>query len=331
MAYSFDIPQQFAALVEAGKIVRFGAILKDVETGRIVSHLQETGALYDSLRRLARLSTNPFSIVTDTISAASSIGANMQLHRLDAKVEQTMQLIQGLHGMQVANLALTGLGLGVSVATFAYVKHRMDSMDLRLDGMQSVLTKILDEQRRAELERLETDLDAQLSHAEEAWHHGDGGQRAWSRVADMLNDMVYKYPKHIERELGQRVLKDERLLMYLIERFRVLAATRVECLILTGELQTALDFSRRFSEATNRLLARVTPLQFVDRSLSASPQFSLALDKGQRIASRLREFQDLVATQPLLIEGFIAHKVDGYDYICEMKSEKKRELVAVSF
>lgn len=327
MPISFDIPERFADVVALGKVVRFGAVLKEVETGRIVGHLQETGALYDMLGRLPSLPLNPFS----AINAVSGVVANVQLHRLDSKVEQTLQLVQDLKSMQVASLTLAGLGLGVSVATFAYLKHRMDKVELRLDGIQAGQQKLLDEQRRAELERLETDLDAQLSHAEEAWHHGDGGQRAWSRVADKLNDMVYKYPKHIQRELEVGHIQDPQLLMYLMERFRVLGATRVECLILTGELHTALDFAQRFAENTQKMLARVTPLQFVDRGQAHRPAFSQALHRGRRFAAQLRDFHDVSASKPMLIADFIAHRVDGRDYIRQMKAEKKRELVAVSF
>ena len=313
MPIPFDIPEHFAPLIAMGKIVRYGGILKDVDTGRIVGHLQETGALYDALSALPKAALNPFSAIPAMVQAAATVTANVQIHRLDAKVEQTLQLVEGLQALQVANLAVARLGLGVSVATFGYLKYRMDKAELRLDGIQAGVMQVLDEQRPVELERLETDLDAQLSHAEEAWHHGDGGQRAWARVADRLNDMVYKYPKHIERELATSPVADDRMLMYLLERFRVLAATRVECLILTGELQTALDFSRRFAQQTESLLGRVTPLQFVDRGQAASNQFPQLLIKGQLIAARLHEFQDMTVTKPLLIGSFIDHKVDGRD------------------
>ena len=42
----FRIPFDFAADVAVGKIVRYGAILKDAQTGRIVAHLQETGLFH---------------------------------------------------------------------------------------------------------------------------------------------------------------------------------------------------------------------------------------------------------------------------------------------
>lgn len=38
----FDLPLQFLPGLATGKIVRYGAILKDAGTGRILGHLQES-------------------------------------------------------------------------------------------------------------------------------------------------------------------------------------------------------------------------------------------------------------------------------------------------
>lgn len=39
----FDLPAQFLQGIATGDIIRYGAILKDAGTGRIVGHLQESG------------------------------------------------------------------------------------------------------------------------------------------------------------------------------------------------------------------------------------------------------------------------------------------------
>lgn len=345
MQVLFKVPEYLMSQLASGKITRFGSLLKDVDSGRIVGHLQEAGGMAKALTAF-----NPFSMLTQAVRATSSLAANYQLqqmdakveqtlqaslrmsnqlHRMDKKIEQTMQLLKGFGGLQVANLAIAGLGLGVSVASFAYIKKRIDKIDLRLDSVQTSLKQIADEQKRIELERLETDLNAQLDHAEEAWNHGDGGQRAWIRVADSLNDMLYKYPKHIERELASTI-EDETLLMYLLERYRILAATRIECLILTGELQAAQTFSRKFAEQTNKMLINVTPMTFLNNRNSSRLHLLKNLEKGRYLASQLREFQNVSTARPYLLADFIEHKVDGREFICNMK-EVEKEMAFLSF
>lgn len=49
MQMLFEVPRQFVAQVASGQVDRFGAILKEVATGRIVGHLQETGAMQGAL------------------------------------------------------------------------------------------------------------------------------------------------------------------------------------------------------------------------------------------------------------------------------------------
>lgn len=332
MNFSFEIPQNFLTQVASNQIQRFGSILKDTTTGKIVAHLQETGATQNIVSKLGGdILLNPFAIPLKTIEISSNIIGNYQIHRLDKKIEQTLELLKGLQTAQYANIALAGLGLGVSVAMFAYTKKRMDKQDMRLSNIQSSINLLVDQQRRIELERLETDLQAQLDLAEEAWLHADGGQRAWTRVADKLNDMVYKYPKHITKELEIQIIEDESLLLYLLERYRVLAATRIECLVLTGELQAAFNFSKKFSEQNERLLSNISPLKFTSRDNSSAPKFQSNLQKGRALSSRIQDFKDTSLTRNLLISDFIDNKTDGREYIKQLKQEKSRELVLVSF
>jgi hypothetical protein len=45
----FKIPDGLLADVASGKVIRIGAMLHDADTGRIIAHLQETGALQNLL------------------------------------------------------------------------------------------------------------------------------------------------------------------------------------------------------------------------------------------------------------------------------------------
>lgn len=326
MAIPFVTPAQFFLPEMMGQVVRHGAILKHVGTGRIVAHMQETGLLSD----LASLPANAFLSPVNTIS---SLASNYQIYRVDQKITAMQQMLEGMQTLQVANLALAGLGIGISVAGFAMIKRRIDQVSAKIDNLENLILREFATQRLERLKELESRLDAQLDHAEEGWTSNDG-TRVWTRVADELNDMVYYYPKLIEEQLGS-TRPDLRLAVYLLERYRVLAATRVECLVLTGELDSARDFSRRFATRTTQLLEPVSPMKIARArsmahagdALTREAVFRRELEPAWQFTAAVREFQDLTETRPLLIESLIEKGIRGRDYIEQLRAEKKEPLV----
>ena len=93
--------------LQTGEITRFGAILKDTATGRIVGHVQETGVLQHLLE--PALTLNPIA------GPASLIGVAQ-----NAQIQSTINAVQASLGtlqvLQIANLASSIAGLGVSAA-----------------------------------------------------------------------------------------------------------------------------------------------------------------------------------------------------------------------
>lgn len=326
MAIPFEIPSELFAAEKFGKVVRYGAILKDSETGQIVAHMQETGLL----NQVASLPANAFLSPT---TAVSSLASNYQLYRVDQKITAMQQMLTGLQSMQIANLALAGLGLGISVAGFAMIKSRIDQVSTKIDSLEKTIRKEFEDQRLRELKNLEADLDSQLDHAEEGWASTDS-TRIWTRVADRLNDMVYYYPKLIEEHLAAPT-PDLNLSGYLLERYRVLAATRVECLVLIGELESARDFSRRFMEKNTRLLEPVSPLSLAHRraasaegdALAREAAFRREIGPARQFTEAVREFQDLSETRPLLIETLLEKRINGRDYIEQLRAEKEQPVL----
>lgn len=133
----FSVPAAFsnAALYE-----RIGAIIKDRATGRIVTHIQETGA-WGLLRHVPIPGGNPLGLVTESV----------QMTQL-ANIQQTLSTVQTLSTIgAVASVA----SLGVSVAGFAAVLSKLKRMDGKLDQALSETATI-----RSLAERLHVKIDA---------------------------------------------------------------------------------------------------------------------------------------------------------------------------
>lgn len=325
-AIPFMVPAEFLAQHAAGLVVRHGAILKDVATGQIVAHMQETGLLGAMVRSpLLSTALNPLAA---TVGAASSVVGNVQAWRIEKRVEELSLLMRGMQGLQYAQIALAGVGLGVSVAGFLAIRKQVGEVSVKVDRLAETVERRFDEQKRRALRDLEGDLEAQLDHAEEGWT-GDGTAR-WGRVANKLNDMVYRYPALIEEELSAPV-PDPGLLAYLLERYRVLAATRIECLVLIGELRPAADFAARFAQKTNALLNDVSPAPLARRiargqagDAGGGPDEAAPdpLGQARRLVAAMREFQDVSETRPLLLERLIERNIDGRDYVATLRETR---------
>lgn len=335
MAFLFEVPTVWQAAVAAGQVIRYGSILKDVGTGRIVAHVQETGLLSTLASNAPGMLNmfNPFSAVVSAVNAGSGLVANWQLNRMDRKIEALKDMFTGFQNFQIANLALAGLGIGVSVAGFALVKYKLDKMTLKLDGIETTIREGFGQQRADRLRDFESDVNGLLDEAEEGWKAADGGTANWTHVAKGLSHLVHVYPGEIEKHLDARNY-DFPTLAYLIERYRVCAVTRLECLVLNNELSNALDFSRKVADRSANLLDRLTPLDMaeivVQTAKPASPrdQAILAeLPRAQAFVSTVRELQDLFTTKPVLIETLIDKRADGRDYVARLKDDRKDPLL----
>jgi hypothetical protein len=165
MSYLFAIPPQYQALVEAGKLIRRGALLINADGGGIVAHLQETrGFAKGGFELLSKLGAgNPISMAGQVANLAASgvmIRQNQQIKQTLNEVRDTLDFVKGIG---VANLATSVVGIGVTVAATAMLVQRIESLRVNLENFAKEVTEFRDEWRTNELEKLlqaaSTELD----------------------------------------------------------------------------------------------------------------------------------------------------------------------------
>ncbi|HCY99435.1 MAG: hypothetical protein A3D16_23590 [Rhodobacterales bacterium RIFCSPHIGHO2_02_FULL_62_130] len=165
MSYLFAIPPQYQALVEAGKLIRRGALLINADGGGIVAHLQETrGFAKGGFELLSKLGAgNPISMAGQVANLAASgvmIRQNQQIKQTLNEVRDTLDFVKGIG---VANLATSVVGIGVTVAATAVLVQRIESLRVNLENFAKEVTEFRDEWRTNELEKLlqaaSTELD----------------------------------------------------------------------------------------------------------------------------------------------------------------------------
>lgn len=326
MTIPFEIPAKFAAQLDLGQIERFGTILKEVGTGRIVGHLQETGALQAVLTQSGAFA-NPVSAL---VNAASGLGANLQLYRLDNKVDALRSMMGGIQSMQLANLALAGLGIGVSALGFALVKSRLDAISGKLDELASEIRSGFQEQRARALREAEANLRGELDNAAEGWHARDGGRETWSHVVKALSSIENVYVGEIRHAVAEGSSVDN--LTYLVDRYRVAVATKMECYVLLDEFAQGQAYAETATRRTTDIFQHLNPVALMAgfaRTAPADARPLQLLSTSRAICLGLRELQDLHATAPLLLRRIGSLGIRGRDYVERLKHESQEPLLVL--
>lgn len=133
-----------------GSLKRFGSVIRDANTGQIVRHLAESPGL---TQKLIQTSTSPITGGLDLVT--NVIGHGVTWHKLN-QVQRQLSAVMSLS--QIAAGASV-LGVGVSIAGFAYMAYKMHQLQNAMDGMQRRM--------EAGFDRLEGKLDqisGQLSY-----------------------------------------------------------------------------------------------------------------------------------------------------------------------
>ena len=138
MSILMEEPAKFIAEMAAGRVIRYGAILKDASTGQILGHLKEAGQMGELL---SNISASPFSVVSNLNPVSIGIDAfghtfnGVQIHNVQKSVDQIQKTLQGLELATNAAALSSMAGLGVSVAGFAAVNAKLNKIDGKLDDI----------------------------------------------------------------------------------------------------------------------------------------------------------------------------------------------------
>lgn len=175
MAIPFEVPGRFT---DPLLYARIGALIKDKGSGKIVAHVQETGA-WNLLKGVPIPGGNPLGLLTDSVQ----IGQLMQ-------IQQTLNTVQTLSTIAAVSSVAS---LGVSVAGFGLVLARLARMDAKLDSILDQSTHVRQLLHRMHLKldtlqmaRLRAELEAiGLAARFDRQRRRDSLQRSIDRLAEL--------------------------------------------------------------------------------------------------------------------------------------------------
>ncbi len=306
----FDLPLRFLPGLATGDIVRYGAILKDAGTGRILAHLQESGVAQSLLSQVLSSAPSPLSLVLSGVNTGSSIYTAIQVRQLKAMMET-------LQALQVATLGVSLVGVGVSVAGFLYMRKRFNSLDVRLDKLIDAVKAGFENLEKSGFRQQMSRTKSLVQRAELAKSMIDP-PKEYKEVAAQLADQAAFFEGEIVFQISARGPINHDTFWLLAQLWMLCNSVRVDCQIRANELLNAQHVSERIAGEYQGLFERIGPASFdADHSV------------GRATVKVLRDATDSAHSKPFLLDYLRTRRIEGPAYIESLEREKERPMIVL--
>lgn len=306
----FELPLRFLPGLATGDIVRYGAILKDAGTGRILGHLQESGIAQSLLSQALSSAQSPLSLVLSGVNTGSSIYTAIQVRQLKAMMET-------LQALQVATLGVSLVGLGVSVAGFLYMRKRFNSLDVRLDKLIDAVKAGFDNLEKSGFRQQMSRSKSLVQRAELAKSMIDP-LKEYKEITAQLADQAAFFEGEIVFQISARGPINHDIFWLQAQLWMLCNSVRVDCLIRANELLNAQRVSERIAGEYQGLFERIGPASF-DSELS----------EGRATVKILRDATDSAHSKPFLLDYLRTRRIEGPVYIDSVEREKEQPMIVL--
>jgi hypothetical protein len=317
MIYEFMIPDKYQALLAAGKLVRRGALLIDPDAGRIVGHLQETARFAQTVSGVANPGLAALKVAEVGMGAINAVQLEQVKKRLD-----TMQSMLGvIEGLQVATLATSVVGVGVTAASAAIVCHRINLLRDEVGKLGKEVAEFREEWRTTQLQEL---LDKAMTRVERVGSvRNRNDQRSVLQEAETVLHDVFNASLSRGKALLQMDTIPVDALQIIIDGLIISGTTRVKALLLldeSAEAKTAAAVQvKAFGELTFAM-----PSDILASRIEAAHN---PLEIAKQVSAIFSEARLQSASVPHLVEHLSAEGLQSSDLLKIADEEKDSPLL----
>jgi len=304
----FHLLASHEARVAAGEVVRYGAILKDVGTGKIIGHVQETG-LFDVVASKVLgggvlAVANP---VAAAMSGAGQLAAVAQNTKMIGQLNNLTEMVGSLKALNIVGTVASVAGVGVTVASTAMILHRIKGVDRALRDVTTRVERLPDQIRELELEKTLRKTETQLERLQEI-----PLRRNPTQVVESVEKELHEGFNTLHEGARRLILSvevDEDLLRSLLAGLAICGAAQTKSLIWLNEKEAAQK--RAELQAAKLLsLSAAMPMDKLQASLGND-------ESAQRVHDELVELRSVAASRPMLCERLINADIEGRHYLEE--------------
>lgn len=304
----FEIPVHMLMRFNAGELIRYGTILKDVATGKIAGHVQETGVAQSLLSSALSGLPTPLSMVSDLINVGSGIYTARQISHLKVMMET-------LQSLQIATLGVSLVGVGVTVAGFVHMHKRFNALDGRINQVIETIQRGFEDQRKA-------DLRVQLARTRSFLDRAQHARQLNAPLSEYMNVAagLAEQAAFFEGEIAFLSSKDGTISLpvfwQLTQTLILCNGLRIDCEVRTNELGHALAVTDSVATSYRNLFNPLTPVSF-----------QCGVEEGLAAVKVLRDVTDAAASKPYLIDYLRTRRISGDGYLDALENEKESPLL----
>jgi hypothetical protein len=334
MPLLYAIPQALQLLISSGQAQLIGAVIKDVSSGQILGHVQQTQGFAQALMQAggaaAQTGFSPLGIV----------GAvqNEQIKSSLMQLGQGMALLQNL---QFASMALTGIGIGVSVAGFAMMNMRLNAIEAHIGTLREEIGEVGKLIQRAEIRRLFSDIRSALRDLDSVATRTDhlalasALQRELSKHVSTLSDLLLDAVN--PGKATELPLQQLDLVWTLSSAKWLCEEAEIRALFISEDLAHAGDYAARYREDNLRCLKQLNPdalarlVAATEKELSTSTTIRRqAAEHLSRIAGGFVSAVNGLSQQQSLSTALVAGDVSGREFIQAASKETESLFLVVT-
>jgi hypothetical protein len=332
---TYVIPSAWRAAEQAGTIELIGAVLKDKVTGQIVAHVQPTQVFEKFLGAATSGVVNTVSQGFSPLGAISVVQNQIISQKLTA-MSASLSFIQSA---QMATLAVSGLGLGVSVVGFAVVHHRLKGIEQHLQGMSEAVARATSDRRHDDLKKTFIDIRTQvdvIQTLEERRDQAVPGHAAQQRLADLAGHVESHMTTHMDNLLTRRLTKEDlEILWSLAAAIRLCHDMGARALYMLDDLGGAAGLTGRQANHFINLIEHLSPPDALARLAmtgvsdrdEAKEVRAQILPIAQELRNGMHATAAGIASQSSLSRQLLDQGIPGPDYLAEVEAEKEQPLL----
>lgn len=323
MSYLFSVPPQYQALVQAGKLIRRGALLINADGGGIVAHLQETrGFAKGGFELLNQLSAgNPVNMVGQVANLAASgvvIRQNQQIKQTLIEVRDTLDVVKGIG---VANLATSLVGIGVTVAATAVLVQRIESLRVNLENFAKEVTAFRDEWRTNELEKLLQAASTELDRIDGVHRRVNG--RPVLEVAERDLHHVFDQMAARARPLFMRKEIPVAAAQIILDGLSISGSARIKALFLMDEAEEA----KASAQSQVKTLMDMTIAMPADRLAGRLVGTTSHREEAAALSARMASMRDTAVGILPLVDELQRQDLRASAYLAAAENEEEAPLM----
>jgi hypothetical protein len=321
-SFLFSIPPDLLAGFKEGSLARFGTIIKNIDTGQVVGHLQETELAQEIFGSLAGSPLNPLSAAL----TGSSVYSNVQL-------AQVKSMLESLELLQYANLGVSAVGLGVSAVGFVVINQKLNKIESQISGlsdrMDGHFQNLIERQFRSHYSKIATLFEK----AEVAGRLSNPANEYLSIASQLADESGYFYGE--VTEYFKADVFEAEFFFPLIRSVELCNAGRVECLLLAEEMNAAHKAAENIGERYMTLFDNIVPFELAEKITytkddvdhDARHSFLKELNDVNNLIGAIRDMTDVAITKPHLIKCLIDKGISGTEYLSAIRTEKEHPIL----